>query len=111
MAKLQLRKMESQCAYEEGFNLNAAKTIGAERGDLRLILVGGMRRVAHMEDVLDQGYVDYISLSRPFVREPYLVNKLKEKKQEEASCISCNNCMVAILKDLPLRCYVNGLPE
>ena len=111
MVKLQLKKMAIQCAYEEGYNLDAAKMIGAKRGDLRLFLVGGMRRIAHMEEVLEQGYADYISLSRPFIREPFLVKRFKEGKQEEASCISCNNCMIAFMKGLPLRCYVDGLPE
>jgi 2,4-dienoyl-CoA reductase-like NADH-dependent reductase (Old Yellow Enzyme family) len=110
MVKFQLKKMVSTCAYEEGYNLDAAKMIGAERDGLRLFLVGGMRRVAPMEDVLERGYADYISLSRPFVREPFLVKRVKEGKQDEAACISCNRCMVSMMKGLPLRCYVDGLP-
>ena len=111
IVKFQLKRMVSHCAFEEGYNLDTAKMIGAERGDVRLFLVGGMRRVAHMEDVLEQGYADYISMSRPFVREPFLVKRFREGKQDEAACISCNNCMAALLKGLPLRCYVDGLPE
>jgi 2,4-dienoyl-CoA reductase-like NADH-dependent reductase (Old Yellow Enzyme family) len=111
IVKFQLKRMGSRCAYEEGYNLDAAKMIGAERRDVRLFLVGGMRRVAHMEDVLEQGYADYISMSRPFIREPLLVKRFMEGKQDEATCISCNNCMAALIKGLPLRCYVDGLPE
>jgi 2,4-dienoyl-CoA reductase-like NADH-dependent reductase (Old Yellow Enzyme family) len=110
MVKLRLKNMASQCACKEGYNLDAAKMIGAERDGLRLILVGGMRRVAHMEEVLEQGYADYISMARPLIREPFLVKRFKEGKQDEATCISCNNCMISLMKGLPLRCYVDGLP-
>jgi len=110
LVKFQLKRMVSNCAYQEAYNLDAAKVIGAERGDLRLFLVGGMRGVAHMEEVLEQGYADYISMSRPFIREPFLVKRFKEGKQNEVACISCNNCMVGLMKGLPLRCYVDGLP-
>ena len=39
-----------------------------------------------------KGYADFISMSRPFVREPFLVKKFKEGKAAEASCVSCNKC-------------------
>lgn len=57
-----------------------------------VILVGGMRSRAVMEDVLRKGEADLVSLSRPLIREPDLPNKLLKGK-EVADCISCNGCM------------------
>ncbi len=57
-----------------------------------VMLVGGMRSTAVMEDVLLRGEADLISLARPLIREPDLPNKFKEGK-EKADCISCNGCM------------------
>jgi 2,4-dienoyl-CoA reductase-like NADH-dependent reductase (Old Yellow Enzyme family) len=57
-----------------------------------VILVGGMRSRAVMEDILRKGEADLISLSRPLIREPDLPNKFREGK-EAADCISCNECM------------------
>ncbi len=57
-----------------------------------VMLVGGMRSMAVMEDVLLKGEADLISLSRPLIREPDLPNKFREGK-ETADCISCNGCM------------------
>jgi 2,4-dienoyl-CoA reductase-like NADH-dependent reductase (Old Yellow Enzyme family) len=57
-----------------------------------VILVGGMRSRAVMEDVLQKGEADLISLSRPLIREPDLPNRFREGK-EKADCISCNGCM------------------
>ncbi len=45
-----------------------------------------------MEDVLQKGEADLISLARPLIREPDLPNKLREGL-EKAECISCNGCM------------------
>lgn len=57
-----------------------------------IILVGGMRRVETMERIIDSGIADFVSLCRPFIREPNLVNKFRDGGQKEASCISCNRC-------------------
>ncbi|HAM49914.1 MAG TPA: hypothetical protein DCP92_04180 [Nitrospiraceae bacterium] len=63
-----------------------------ERLNTPIILVGGMRSLSVMEDVLRKGEAHLISLSRPLIREPNLPNRFKEGK-EKADCISCNGCM------------------
>ncbi|MBI4824445.1 MAG: NADH:flavin oxidoreductase [Nitrospirae bacterium] len=67
---------------------------GLFKGKLRtpVILTGGMRSKAVMEDVLTKGEADLIGISRPLIREPNLPNLMKEGK-EGADCISCNGCM------------------
>lgn len=57
-----------------------------------VILVGGIRSKTVMEDILQKGDADLISLSRPLIREPDLPERLREGK-ERADCISCNGCM------------------
>jgi 2,4-dienoyl-CoA reductase-like NADH-dependent reductase (Old Yellow Enzyme family) len=57
-----------------------------------VMLVGGMRSLSVMEEVLEKGEADLISLARPLIREPDLPNKFREGK-EKADCISCNGCM------------------
>jgi 2,4-dienoyl-CoA reductase-like NADH-dependent reductase (Old Yellow Enzyme family) len=44
-----------------------------------------------MEELITNGTADMISLSRPFIREPDLVNKLSAG-QMKAACVSCNLC-------------------
>lgn len=63
-----------------------------EATDLPLILVGGMRSLAAMESILEEGTADFISMSRPLIREPDLPNQWREGRTEPAACISCNNC-------------------
>jgi 2,4-dienoyl-CoA reductase-like NADH-dependent reductase (Old Yellow Enzyme family) len=60
--------------------------------DLPIILVGGFRSRHVMEDVLDSGDANFISLCRPLIREPELPNRMRDGLQERSSCISANNC-------------------
>jgi 2,4-dienoyl-CoA reductase-like NADH-dependent reductase (Old Yellow Enzyme family) len=64
-----------------------------------------------MEYVLENNYADFISMSRPFMREPYLVKKIKEAKMDKVSCVSCNKCMAAVINNIPIYCYNKGFPK
>ncbi len=57
-----------------------------------LILVGGLRSLSVMEQVIQSGAADFVSLSRPLIREPELPNKLRDGSATRAACISCNCC-------------------
>jgi 2,4-dienoyl-CoA reductase-like NADH-dependent reductase (Old Yellow Enzyme family) len=104
MAKLALRQMAGKFDLEEGYNVPASRLIKPEAGGVPVMVVGGLRRVAHMEAVVEEGAADLVSLARPFVREPYLVRRIREGKTDVASCISCNRCFAFIAADQPLRC-------
>ncbi len=105
-----LKSLEKKFPFQEAYNLNAARKIRPVMGDTPLILVGGMRSRKVMQKVLDEGTAQFISLSRPFLRQPDLANRLKEGKIEKAGCVSCNNCLAAAANKMPVRCYRNGLP-
>ncbi len=57
-----------------------------------LILVGGMRSAAKMRALIADGTCDCVSLCRPFIREPDLVNRMAAGRAKKAACISCNKC-------------------
>jgi 2,4-dienoyl-CoA reductase-like NADH-dependent reductase (Old Yellow Enzyme family) len=59
---------------------------------LPIILVGGLRSRAVMDDVLAVGDADLIALSRPLIREPDLPNRLQSGEATEAACISGGRC-------------------
>lgn len=56
-----------------------------------VVLTGGMRSRAVMDDVLARGEADLIGMSRPLIREPDLPIRILEGK-DKADCISCNRC-------------------
>jgi 2,4-dienoyl-CoA reductase-like NADH-dependent reductase (Old Yellow Enzyme family) len=55
-------------------------------------LVGGVRSVTVMEDLLLSGVADLFSLSRPLIWEPDLPRRWESGDREPAKCISCNGC-------------------
>lgn len=57
-----------------------------------LLLVGGIRSLEVADEILDRGWADFISLSRPLIREPNLPNEWKNGRTEKAACISCGKC-------------------
>jgi 2,4-dienoyl-CoA reductase-like NADH-dependent reductase (Old Yellow Enzyme family) len=70
-----------------------------------------MRQAAHMEKVLKDGIADFISMSRPFIREPNIVNKIKEGGADSVACVSCNKCFAAAANFMPVYCYNKGFPK
>lgn len=57
-----------------------------------LILVGGIRSFEVAERIVEGGTADYISMSRPFIREPDLINRWKSGDRRKAECKSDNLC-------------------
>jgi 2,4-dienoyl-CoA reductase-like NADH-dependent reductase (Old Yellow Enzyme family) len=111
LGKMMLKNMEGKFDLEEGYNLEAAKVIKPFIGEIPLLVVGGLRRVAHMEEVLKNGFADFISMCRPFIREPNIVKKISEGKVDSVACVSCNKCFAAVANDMPVYCYNKGFPK
>lgn len=111
IGRLKMEKMVGLCAFQEAFNLDAARIIKPVLDGRPLILVGGIRRLSQIEELLQEDEVDMISLSRPFIREPFLVKKFMEGKTDASSCVSCNKCVYSLFQKGPLRCRQVGAEE
>lgn len=64
----------------------------AEEIDIPVLLVGGNRDLNKLTDIINQTEIEYISLSRPFIREPDLINRWISGDRTPAKCISCTKC-------------------
>ena len=60
--------------------------------DLPLILVGGIRSFDLAEQLVEDGTADFISMSRPFIREPGLIKRWESGDRSKATCLSDNLC-------------------
>jgi 2,4-dienoyl-CoA reductase-like NADH-dependent reductase (Old Yellow Enzyme family) len=72
--------------------------------NIPLILVGGIRSFDAAKRLVSEGSAEYISMSRPFIREPGLVSRWKSGDRREAFCISCDNCFEPIKKGEGVSC-------
>jgi 2,4-dienoyl-CoA reductase-like NADH-dependent reductase (Old Yellow Enzyme family) len=77
---------------DEGYFVAAASRIKAA---VRVPVsgLGGIRTLAVAERLILEGRADLISMSRPFIRDPYLVKNFREGRMAKSECISCNKCM------------------
>jgi 2,4-dienoyl-CoA reductase-like NADH-dependent reductase (Old Yellow Enzyme family) len=57
-----------------------------------IIMVGGIRSFHLAERLVEEGYTDYVSMSRPFIREPDLIRRWASGDLRRAACISDNQC-------------------
>jgi 2,4-dienoyl-CoA reductase-like NADH-dependent reductase (Old Yellow Enzyme family) len=106
-----MKSLEHRHPLVEGWNAQSLRDIRKASGDMALFLVGGLRKVPHMEALLENGTADFVALARPLIREPNFVKRVMEGKTGEATCISCNRCIAGVMHDLPTACYRNGLPK
>jgi 2,4-dienoyl-CoA reductase-like NADH-dependent reductase (Old Yellow Enzyme family) len=76
---------------EEGYFVeNAARIKRAVR--VPVLALGGIRTLAVAERIAREGRADLVSLSRPLIRDPFLVKHFREGLAAKSECISCNKC-------------------
>lgn len=90
---------------KEAYFRDAAKAF-KEKVQVPLLLVGGIRSFHLAQQLIENGYADYISMSRPFIREPDLVNRWESGDLRKATCLSDGKCWGPLLAGEGLRCVV-----
>jgi len=90
---------------KEAYFLEAAKVF-KETIKVPLILVGGIRSLPVADQIIEQGWADYISMSRPFIRESGLIKRWKSGDLRKASCLSDNQCFGPAMAGEGIYCVV-----
>jgi 2,4-dienoyl-CoA reductase-like NADH-dependent reductase (Old Yellow Enzyme family) len=106
--ELFLKAMLRQRKPTRLFNLPAAREI-KKAVSITVMAVGGVRTLQDINEVLAEGGVDLVSLSKPLLLEPDLIAKIMSGKQDKARCIDCCYCMLAAEAG-PTRCYYGKIP-
>ena len=89
---------------QEAYNLPAARDI-KQSVSCPVISVGGYRSYNVVQNVI-RNDVDYISLSRPLIREQDLPLRWQQGDESPAKCISCNSCFRPGIKEGGIYCVV-----
>jgi len=71
---------------------------------LPLMLVGGIRSYSVAERIVTEGIADYVSMCRPLIREPALINRWKSGDISKSKCLSDNLCFRRGGAPRPLEC-------
>ena len=83
-----------------------AARVFKEKINIPLILVGGNRSIEMAGQLLNDGYADYISMSRPFIREPGLIKRWASGDLRRAACLSDNKCFGPAMAGQGIHCVV-----
>ena len=95
-------KLMKPIPFTQGYNIESAKAI--KKNNVPIFVVGGMIDPAFMEETIQSGKADYISLCRSLVTDPNFPNKIREGSRELSRCIHCNLCLF-YLATRSVRCY------
>ncbi|MCU0583067.1 MAG: hypothetical protein MUE57_04415, partial [Syntrophales bacterium] len=93
-------------ADQEAYFREAAKALKPKLR-IPLILVGGIRSFEVAEGLVRDGVAEFVSLSRPFIREPGLVNRWRSGDRRRASCLSDNRCFGPAMRGKGFYCVVD----
>ena len=75
----------------------------SENVNIPVVLIGGIRDMDTMEDILKESNIQYFGIGRPLVCEPDLVKRWENGERCKSKCIGCNGCA----KNLAHTCVLN----
>jgi 2,4-dienoyl-CoA reductase-like NADH-dependent reductase (Old Yellow Enzyme family) len=90
--------------YQEALNRDAAKRFKDEVPGVCIIVNGGFRERGKIEEALESGAADIVSMARALLATPNLEELLSLPKDSKQHCSGCNKC-VGRTATSPLGCY------
>ena len=100
--RMGINSTEKEAYYLENARVVRKMTSGP------LSIVGGMRSLPVMEEVISSGVADFISICRPLIREPGLIKRWQRGEARRADCISCGGCF-NVAEDGKMNIYCRQL--
>jgi 2,4-dienoyl-CoA reductase-like NADH-dependent reductase (Old Yellow Enzyme family) len=82
--------------FEEAYFLPFARQF-REALTMPLILLGGINRLETIRSALADGF-EFVAMGRALLREPDLVNRMRDGQTRDGLCIHCNKCMPTIYR-------------
>ena len=79
-----------------------------ERIGTPLMLVGGIHSFGVAEHLISDGVADFISICRPLIREPNLINRWKAGDTAPPTCVYCDGCFGPGLKGKGVQCIAGA---
>lgn len=91
-----LKNSNSLYQYSESYNLKYADEIRKSlKPGIILSVVGGNRNFEKMSEIVMKRTVNFVSMSRPFIRQPHILREYQDALTTKCDCISCGECFFA----------------
>ena len=99
-------RMKINKPEKEAWNMSLARQIRAAV-KCPVMVVGGFRSYEVCEKTIAEDGIDYITMSRPLIREPGLAARWLNGDRTPARCISCNRCFQPGVEEGGIYCVVD----
>ncbi|MCQ2405861.1 MAG: FAD-dependent oxidoreductase [Oscillospiraceae bacterium] len=93
---------------EHCFNVHYARDIKKAHPDLLVTTVGSIMNLDYAEEILANGWADFVAMCRPLMADPEMPNKYAENRPEDhVPCLRCGTCTKHLRVPKPIYCAVN----
>ncbi len=95
---------------EHCYNVHFARDIKKAYPDLLVNTVGSIMSLDYAEEILSNGWADFVSMCRPLMADPDMPRKYAEDRPEDRRpCLRCNACMNHLMIPKPIYCAINPI--
>ncbi len=99
-------RMKINRPEKEAWNLDYARRV-KDAVDCPVMVVGGFRSYDVCEKIIARDGIDYVTMSRPLIREPDLPSRWRKGDRVPAGCISCNRCFQPGVEEGGIYCMAD----
>lgn len=92
------------------FNAHFARDIKKAHPDLLVSTVGSIMNLDYAEEMIKNGWADFVAMCRPLMADPEMPNKYAENRPEDRRpCLRCDSCAKHLMTPKPIYCAVNPM--
>ncbi|MCL2227142.1 MAG: NAD(P)/FAD-dependent oxidoreductase [Oscillospiraceae bacterium] len=107
---LYMRNWCQNYLMEHCFNVRYARAIKEAHPDLLVSTVGSIMSIDYAENIISNGWADFVSMCRPLMADPEMPNKYAENRPEDRRpCLRCLSCSKHLMVPKPTYCAVNPM--
>ena len=92
------------------FNVHFARDVKKRYPDLLVNTVGSIMSLDYAEEIIANGWADFVAMCRPLMADPDMPRKYAEDRPEDRRpCMRCNACTKHLFVPKPIFCAVNPM--
>ncbi len=92
------------------FNVHYARDVKKAYPDLLVNTVGSITSLDYAEEIIGNGWADFVAMCRPLMADPDMPRKYAENRPEDRRpCLRCDSCTKHLMIPKPIFCAVNPI--
>lgn len=92
------------------FNVHYARDVKKAYPDLLVTTVGSITSIDLAEEIIANGWADFVAMCRPLMADPDMPRKYAENRPEDRRpCLRCDTCVKHLMIPKPIYCAVNPI--